>query len=136
MKTKLKVAGIALLLVLAPLIRVAQAQPQSGDAQQAAKIKTEVAKRIASQKVKVKVKLHTGEELKGRIDQADEDGFTIALDKTKKQMLMAYADVAEVKGRGGLSTAAKIGIGAGIAIGVLAIVVIVAPGILIPSRAE
>jgi hypothetical protein len=126
MKSRLSIAGVALLLVLAPLMRVAQAQAQSRDEQNTASIKAAVAKRLANKKSKVKVKLRTGDELKGRIEQADENGFTLTQDKTQKQVQIAYGDVVKVSGRGGLSTAAKIGIIAAIAVGVLAIVVIVA----------
>ena len=127
-KKKLTVGSVALLLVLAPLIRVAQAQaqPQSRDEQKTASIKAEVAKRLASKKTRVKIKLLTGEEVKGQINQSEENGFTLTQDKTNRQVQISYADVEKVSGRGSLSTAAKIGIIAAIAVGVLAIVVIVA----------
>ena len=126
MKSRLSIAGIALLLVVAPLMRVAQAQPQSGDEQKTAGIKATVEKRLANKKTKVKVKLRSGEEVKGQINQSDDNGFNLTQDKTNKQMQISYAEVEKVSGRGGLSTAAKIGIVAAIAVGVLAIVVIVA----------
>jgi len=122
MKRRLSIAGFALILVLAPLMRVAQAQTQQGTAS----IKATVEKRLANKKTKVKVKLRTGEEVKGKLDQSDDVGFTLTQDKTNKQVQISYADVEKVSGRGGLSTAAKIGIVAAIAVGVLAIVVIVA----------
>ena len=126
MKKKVMVASVALLLVLAPLMRVAQAQPQSRDEQKTASIKATVEKRLANKKTRVKVKLRTGEEVKGQIHQSDDRGFTLTQDKTNKQVQISYAEVEKVSGRGGLSTAAKIGIIAGIAVGVLAIAVIVA----------
>lgn len=125
-KKKLLVGSVALFLVLAPLMRVAQAQPQSRDEQNTASIKAAVEKRLANKKTKVKVKLRSGEQLKGQLDQSDDNGFTITQDKTQKQVQIAYAEVEKVSGRGGLSTAAKIGIIAAIAVSVLAIVVIVA----------
>ena len=126
MKRKVMVASVALLLALAPLMRVAQAQPQSRDEQKAASIKATVEKRLVNKKTRVKVKLRTGEEVKGKINQSDDNGFTLAQDKTNKQVQISYAEVEKVSGRGGLSTAAKIGIIAGIAVGVLAIVIVVA----------
>lgn len=126
MKSRFSIAGFALLLALAPLVRVAQAQPQSRHEQKTASIKATVAKRLANKKTKVRVKLRTGEEVKGQLTQSDDNGFTLTQDKTNKQVQVSYADVEKVSGRGGLSTAAKIGIIAGIAVGVLAIVVIVA----------
>ena len=121
-KSRLSIAGVALMLVLAPLSRVAQAQPQQGPAS----VKAAVEKRLANKKTKVKVKLRTGEEVKGKLDQSDDNGLTLTQDKTNKQVQISYADVEKVSGRGGLSTGAKIGIVAAIAVGVLAIVVIVA----------
>ena len=126
LKSRFSSAGLALLLVLTPLMRVAQAQPQSRDEQTTASIKATVAKRLANKKTKVKVRLRTGEEVKGQLNQSDDNGFSLTQDKTNKQMQISYAEVEKVSGRGGLSTAAKIGIVAAIAIGVLAIVVIVA----------
>jgi sRNA-binding regulator protein Hfq len=126
MRSRLSIAGVALLLVLAPLARLAQAQPQSRDEQKTTSVKAAVEKRLANKKTKVKVKLRSGEQLKGQISQSDDNGFTITQDKTNSLVKISYADVEKVSGRGGLSTAAKIGIIAGIAVGVLAIVVIVA----------
>ena len=126
MKKKVMFANVAFILVLAPLMRVAQAHPQSRDEQKTASIKATVEKRLANKKTRVKVKLRTGEEVKGQIHQSDDSGFTLTQDKTNKQVQISYVEVQKVSGRGGLSTAAKIGIIAGIAVGVLAIAVIVA----------
>lgn len=126
MKTKLMIVGLALTLLVMPVARLT-AHAQSGPADaQTAKAKAEVAKRMANKKTKVKVKLHSGEELKGQINQSEDDGFTFTQDKTNSRVKVSYADVEKISGRGGLSTAAKIGIVAAIAVGVLAIVVIVA----------
>ena len=64
MKSRLSIAGVALMLVLTPLMRVAQAQPQSRDEQNTATIKATVEKRLANKKTKVKVKMRSGEEVK------------------------------------------------------------------------
>lgn len=126
MKRKLVIVGLAFTLLVMPVTRLTvQAQSGATDAQ-TTNVKAEVAKRVANKKTKVKVKMRSGEQLKGQIDQSDENGFTITQDKTNSQVKISYADVEKVSGRGGLSTAAKVGIIVGIAIGVLAIVVIVA----------
>jgi small nuclear ribonucleoprotein (snRNP)-like protein len=126
MKRKLTIVGLAFTLLVMPVTRLTvQAQSGAADAQ-TTKVKVEVAKRLANKKTKVKVKLRSGEQLKGQIDQSDDNGFTITQDKTNSQVKISYADVEKVSGRGGLSTAAKIGIVAAIVVGVLAIVVIVA----------
>jgi small nuclear ribonucleoprotein (snRNP)-like protein len=126
MKTKLMIAGLAFTLLVMPVTRLTiQAQSGATDTQ-TTKVKAEVAKRLANKKTKVKVKLRSGEELKGQINQSDNNEFIFTPDKTNSQVKVSYADVEKVSGRGGLSTAAKIGIVAAIAVGVLAIVVIVA----------
>jgi hypothetical protein len=127
MKRKLVILGLAFTLLVMPVTRLTvQAQSGVADAQSSTKVKAEVAKRVASKKTRVKVKLRSGQQLKGQIDHSDESGFTITEHKTKKQVQVAYGDVEKVSGRGGLSTAAKVGIISAIAVGVLAIVVIVA----------
>jgi sRNA-binding regulator protein Hfq len=122
---RLKFLTLAFLLIFVPLARASQAQPQSGAVVQTAKVKSEVAKRLDNQKARVKIKLRNGEELKGRIDQADDDTFTITQDKTGKKVQLAYSEVAEVKGRG-MGTFTKIGIVVGIAAVVVAVAVAVA----------
>src|SRR5882724_12921229 len=96
-----------------PLARAAQAQAKSGAVDQTAKVKSEVAKRVGNKKTRVKIKLRNGEELKGRIDQAADNTFTITQDKTGKKIELVYSEVAEVKGRG-MSTLTKVGIVAGV----------------------
>ena len=126
MKRSLVIVGLAFTLLVMPLTRLTvQAQSGAGDTQ-TTKVKAQVEKRLANQKTKVKVKLRSGEQLKGQLNQSDDTGFTITQDKTNSQTKISYADVEKVSGRGGLSTPAKIGIIAGIAVGVLAIVAIVA----------
>lgn len=116
-----RVISLACVLLL---LHVAQALPlrayaQTGGSGQAVdKVKTDVAKRVGK---KSTVKLRDGSKLKGRIGQAGEDSFTLMDAKTGQTRTLAYADVTQVKGQGGLSLAAKIGIGIGIFVGVLAI---------------
>ena len=87
------------------------------------KVKAEVAKRGTGRKAKVTVKLKDKTELKGYISNASGDSFTLSDSKTGQIRTLAYSDVAEVKKQGGLSLAAKIGIGVGVTVGVLALVV-------------
>ena len=102
------------------------AQPQSDDAEKIVKVKSEIAKRLANKKTRVKIKLLKGGELKGRIEQAADDSFTITQDKTGQKIELACSEVDAVKGRGGLSTGAKIGIIAAVAVGALAVAVVIA----------
>lgn len=85
------------------------------------KVKADVAKR-AGKKGRVTVNLQDGSKLKGQISQAGEDSFTLTDSKTGQSRTLAYREVTQVKGAGGLSILAKIGIGIGIAFGALAIV--------------
>jgi sRNA-binding regulator protein Hfq len=92
------------------------------------KIKANVAKRGTGEKARVTVELRDGSKLKGHISQAGEDSFTLIEDKSGQTKVLAYSDVDRVKGRGGLSLAAKIGIGVAIFFGSLAILYGVACG--------
>ena len=121
---KVKSLALVSMLVLTPLAQAARAQPQTNP-DQAAKIKAEVAKRIANKKNHVNIELRNGDKLKGRIEEADDNKFTIRQDKTGNKIDLSYRDVMKVKGQG-LGTGAKIGIALGVAAVVVAVVVVVA----------
>ncbi len=87
-------------------------------------IKAKIAKLGTGKKAKAQIKLRTGEKIKGFVDSAGDDSFAFTERDTKQTKTIAYADVVEVKKSGGLSTGAKIAIGLGIGVVVLAIVVI------------
>ena len=122
---KLKSLALAFMLVLTPLAQVARAQTQTAASDQTAKIKAEVAKRIANKKNHVNIDLRNGDKLKGRLEQSDDNKFTLRQDKTGNTIEISYADVLKVKGQG-LGTGAKIGIAVGVAAVVVAVVVVVA----------
>lgn len=84
------------------------------------KVKSEIAKR-AQKRSRVSVKLQDGSKFKGYIGEVGDDTFTLNDPKQSTTKTLNYADVTEVKGTGGLSLLAKIGIGVGIGVGVLAI---------------
>ncbi|MGH9970861.1 MAG: hypothetical protein ACREBG_24135 [Pyrinomonadaceae bacterium] len=125
MENKLKVLSLAFILTVAPLAQLVRAQGPASDVEQTAKIKSEVTKRVSKNKTHVKIKLKDGSELKARITQAGENGFTVTDDKTGKQIEVAYSDVAAVKGRS-LSTGLKIGIILAVAVVALAVIGIAA----------
>ena len=124
MKKSLKVVCLTFMLVFVPLAQVMHAQPQSTDIQKTAKVKSDITKRVATNKTRVKLKLRNGEELKGRIDRADDNGFTVTEDKTGKQIQMSYTEVDGVKGRG-LGSGAKIGIIAAVVVVVVVVVAVI-----------
>ncbi len=71
---------------------------------------------------RVSVKLREGKKLKGYISQAGEDSFVITDSKTGSTTSIAYAEVAEVKRKKGLSTGKAILIGVGATFGVLLLI--------------
>jgi hypothetical protein len=120
---RLKSLALTLTLIVVPLAQSAPAQ--SGGVDNTAQIKSEIAKRVEHKKARVKLKLRSGAELKGQLDQPGDDKFTLIQDKTGKKLELAYSEVTKVSGRG-LSTFTKVGIVAAIAVGVVAVVAIVA----------
>lgn len=98
----------------------------NGNASPAAKVKASVLKRGTGTRAKVNVKMPNGTQMKGYISQAGEDSFTLTDLKTSQTTTLAYSDVKQVKGAGGLSTAAKIAIGVGIGVAATVIVIGVA----------
>src|SRR2546421_870046 len=94
---------------------------------QAEKIKMKVAKMGTGEKAKAKIKLRSGEKLKGYISSAGENDFTLTDKKTGQSKTIAYSDVDEIK-KPGLSEGMKIAIIVGIAVvataAILAILVV------------
>ena len=81
------------------------------------KAKTEVVDRLNKKETRVKIKLHNGSEMKGRITQSADNSFTLTDEKTGSKSDIAYADVLKVEGRGMSKTKKMfIGIGVGAAI--------------------
>jgi tetrahydromethanopterin S-methyltransferase subunit G len=121
MKNRLSVITLVFIIAVTPVAQVVHAG-QATATEQTARIKSQVGRRLKDRKERVKIKLRTGESVKGRIDQAGDDSFVVTEDKTNKRLEFTYGEVAKVEGRG-LGKGTKIAIIAGIAIGVLAIVV-------------
>jgi len=82
----------------------------------AAKVKVAVQKRGVGEGSRVKVTLRDKTEVKGYISQIDADSFQVTDKKSGKVTTLAYQEVARVR-RQGMSTAAKIAIGAGVVAG-------------------
>lgn len=127
MKRKLCVLLLGFALFIMPLRQVVGQSPSSQPSKidiEIAKIKAAIGKRVTDDKTRVKLQLRDGSEVKGRLNQAGDNGFTLTTDKGGQQTHLSYADVQKVNGRGGLGTGAKIGIIAAIVGGVAAIFVI------------
>ncbi len=108
---------MTLALLLVPVGPAALAQQNLTDPT-VVKIKTDVEKHLRDKKTSVAVKLRNGSELKGKITQAAEDGFTLKVKKNTRDI--SYTDVTRLKGQG-LSKGAKFGILTGILAGAVVI---------------
>ena len=112
---RLLTLSLALAIVLTPLGPAVQGKKNSD--QPPDKVKTEVESRLRKKEEHVKVKLRSGSQVKGRITQSSDTGFSVIEDKTGSRTEIAYADVSNVEGRG-MSKTKKILIGVGIGTGV------------------
>ena len=115
MKRTLTTLFLAFTIALAPLGPIVRAQ--SAHASEITKLKAEVERRLSKKEGRVKVKLRNGSEVKGRITQSSDNGFTLTDEKTGSHSDLAYADVLDVEGRG-MSKKKKILIATGIGVGV------------------
>jgi hypothetical protein len=98
--------------------------PFQEDAKTTAKVKAKIARIGVGEKARVRLKLRNGLKIRGDITSAGDDDFAFTDRETGKTTSVAYADVMEVKGPGRLSKGSKIaiaaGIGAGVAVGLIA----------------
>ena len=92
---------------------------------QAAKAKNEVQKRGTGERSKVKVTLRDRTEVKGYISQIDADSFQVTDKESSRVTTIAYDDALKVR-KNGLSTSAKIAIGAGAVGGAMIVLGLVA----------
>ena len=113
------ITGIALLTHGSAIAR-----PQSGS-DRVEEIKANVQKRTRNGKTDVKVEKFDGTKVKGKITQADDNGFTFVESETNRSSVIAYSDTKKVKG-GGWPTSAKIAIGVGVAAAATLVVLVVA----------
>ena len=123
MKRTLTTLFLAFTITLAPFGPVVRGQ--SAHASDPAKLKAEVERRLNKKEERVKVKLRNGSQVKGRITQTNDNGFTLTDEKTGSHSDLAYADVLDVEGRG-MSKKKKILIATGIGVGIIITVVAIA----------
>jgi len=120
MTRRLLTLSLAFAIVLTPLGPAVHARKKPD--QTPDRVKTEVESRLRKKEEHVKVKLRSGSEVKGRITQSSENGFTVVEDKSGSSTQIAYADVSNLEGRG-MSKTKKTLIGVGIGVGVFAALV-------------
>jgi len=137
-----KLVSIVLIALLVNLTTAATALANDAngrmekDARLAAKIRSGIQKLGAGAKARVKLKLKDETKLEGYVSEAGEESFVVVNSKTGVATTVAYPQVGQIKGNN-LSTGAKIAIGAGIAVAVIAVVVLVAAandGVEFPNR--
>ncbi len=88
--------------------------------QRIAKVKERISVISLVEHKRVSITRRDGTKLRGRAGEIQENSFVITDDKTGTNTTVAYSDVTQVKskGDGGLSTGAKIAVGAGAAVAV------------------
>jgi small nuclear ribonucleoprotein (snRNP)-like protein len=113
MTRRLLILCLAFAIVLTPLgPAVYGKKDQTPD-----KVKAEVESRINKKEEHVKIRLRSGSQVRGRITQTSDNGFTVIEDKSGTRTEIAYADVSNLEGRG-MSKTKKTLIGVGIGTGV------------------
>jgi small nuclear ribonucleoprotein (snRNP)-like protein len=84
-------------LVLVPIGPTVHGQQRFADA---AKIKADVIKRFTRKEERVKVKLRSGSEVKGRITQTSDNSFTLTDEKTGNHTDISYDERLETPRQG------------------------------------
>ena len=95
---------------------------QTTQSPQGARIKAQVQKRGAGEKSKVRVTLGNGTMVKGYISKIEESSFDVNPNKTGQATSISYTDVQKIQGPG-LPRGAKIAIGVGIGVAIVALVI-------------
>jgi len=121
----LSIGLIGLLIFLANAAFVSAQTTAANKQTNVEKIKKSILKRGTGEKQRISVKMLNGIKLKGYINQAGEESFTLTDSDTKQPTVLAYRDVAKV-GSSGLSMGAKIALGVGIASAATLIILYVA----------
>ena len=119
--------SVVLVGLLINIANISSARAASSDDKQArfvAQVKESIAKLGTGVDARVEVKLRDNTKLKGYVFEPAEDSFIIVNAKTDMPVTVAYSQVRQVKGHN-LSTGAKTAIGIGIAVGVLAVLLLV-----------
>jgi len=116
----LLISSLVFSLALAP---TAFAKPRAEkEAEFTAKVKTGIAKLGVGRDARVEVKLRDKTKLKGYITETTAETFSVTDLKTGEATVVAYPNVAQVKGNN-LSTGAIIAISVGAAVGVTLLVI-------------
>jgi len=110
MKRLLHSTLLTLVMITAPLTRLARGQNLTAGSAAFARVKDDIAKRLKDGLTAVTVRLRNGDVLKGRITEKSETMFTLKEDKTRNNRDISYVEVSKINGSGRLSQGAKLGI--------------------------
>jgi hypothetical protein len=117
---------VAGLLLLAPALQTAQAQPQNDKQTSVEQIKIQVAKLGVGDKARATVTTKDGAKVKGYVFRAGDDDFVIRDRKTDAPTTIRYTDVAKIDRNKGHSLARNIMIGVGIGAGATIAAILIA----------
>lgn len=98
--------------------RPAVEQSPASNPQLAEKARIKIQKRGVGEKSRVTLRLRDRTEVKGYISQIEADTFQVTDWKSGQVTTVAYQDVTRIRG-GGMSTGAKVAIGAGVVAGAM-----------------
>lgn len=112
--------GLALLLAHVGAAAASAKTKAARDAERAEKVRQAVLSLGTGEQARVKLKLRDGSRLEGYVADAGDASFTVVGVRTGAATVVAYPQVGQVKGHN-LSTGAKVAIGVGIAVLVVAI---------------
>lgn len=107
---------LSLVLITATLggsMIVSAASPDTGDAKDAEKVKTEIRKLGTGPDAQIKLKLRDKTKLEGYVSEANESDFTVIDPKTGASTTVAYPQVGQAKGNnlsGGVKIALTIAV--------------------------
>jgi hypothetical protein len=128
LKKSIAIMFSLVLLLTATNFQSTQAQTGAG-AQRAEKARSGIARRGTGKDARVEVTLLNNTKLKGYINDAGNDSFTLVDRKTGVSQTVAYADVAQVKKSGGGLSTKTLVILAAVAAGVIITAIIVKPAV-------
>ena len=115
------ISSLLILLLLHAFSPALSARPVGEEQRQSVKEMKKVVQKAMLKNKDVKVLLKDKHKYVGRVTEANEDGFVIADSKTATPVRLAFVDVNQVSGKG-LSTGAKVAIGAAVAGGLMILV--------------
>ena len=125
MSKKLFCISLVLLLVNVTSVRTTHATPKDGtDEQFVSRVKEKIRTLGTGPDALIEVKLRDNTRLKGYVSEAGNESFVIVDSNTHDAETIPYPQVKKVKGHN-LSSGAKIAIGAGIAVGILAVLIVI-----------